>query len=260
MRILAINSATDALGVGIVRFPAQSPPAADARSEAFDISGAQGAEILAELLLGATASRTGHSERLMPAIAYVTESAGLLPADLDGVAVVAGPGGFTGIRSGLAAAKAIAQSRGIPVWGVDTLEALAASYPSTCLISPLLDARRGEVFAALYQRRGAALEILQEPVLLPLTDWLDRLASEHADQPIAFLGEGATRYPDTIAAYPQLAPVAPESHLIRPATIARLAASHLASGGEDPIALVPRYHRAPAMAPQWVPNVGTKSW
>lgn len=258
MRILAINTATDALGVGIVDVsPGSREPV----------------HVVAELILGAAPSRSGHSERLMPAIAWVSESAGTLPADLAGIAVVAGPGGFTGVRSGLAVAKAVSQARGIPVASVDTLEALAAGYPGEGLISPLLDARRGEVFAALYRReRDGALELLQAPILVPLADWLGRLAAEHRsaaipgtaspDQParIAFVGEGALHYPDTVATHPGAIPLAPEAHLLRPSTIARLAAPRLAAGGEDPVALVPRYHRAPAMAPQWEPSVGTKSW
>lgn len=246
MRILAINTATDSLGVGIVRIPAD--PVEGLRTE-----------VLAELLLGPTPSRSGHSERLMPAIAWVAETVGVGPADLDGIAVVAGPGGFTGIRSGLAVAKSVAQARRIPVWGVDTLEALAAGYPGDGLISPLLDARRGEVFAALYRRTRDALKPLQEPILLPLADWLARLSAQYPHR-VAFLGEGALQYPEPIAAFAGAIPIAPEAHLVRPATIARLAAPHLAAGGEDPLTLVPRYHRAPAMALQWVPNVGTKNW
>lgn len=213
-------------------------------------------QLLAELILGPTSSRSGHSERLMPAVAWVCDSAGMGPADLSGIAVVAGPGGFTGVRSGLAVAKAVAQSRGIPVQGIDTLDALAAGYPGEGLVSPLLDARRGEVFAALYRRHEGTLERLAEPALVHLSDWLAFLRDRHPGR-VALIGEGALRHPEPIASHPGSVPVPPEAHLLRPATVARLAAPHLASGGEDPIALVPRYHRAPAMAPDWAPGQGT---
>ncbi|MBM3268781.1 MAG: tRNA (adenosine(37)-N6)-threonylcarbamoyltransferase complex dimerization subunit type 1 TsaB [Candidatus Sericytochromatia bacterium] len=234
MWILAINTATDALGVGIVRCEAGRP-----------------IESAAEVLLAPPgAGRGGHSERLLPALAWAAESAGLTPADLGGVAVVVGPGGFTGIRTGLAAAKAISQSRGIPIWGVDTLEALAAGYPARGLVSPLLDARRGDVFAALYRRSGpTGLDLVAPPALVPLAAWLEELAGSD----VVFLGEGAVRNAATAAGTP------PEAHVVRPATVARLAAPHLAEGGEDPMALVPRYHRAPVMAPDWRPGAGMKS-
>ncbi len=235
MWILAINTATDTLGVGLTRYE-------DGRIE-------PGVELMISPT-GPGPVRAGHSERLMPAVAWATEAAGLRPADIGGIAVVAGPGGFTGIRTGLAAAKAIAQARALPVWGVDTLEALAASYPAEGLVSPLLDARRGDVFAALYRRVGpAGLELLEPPALISLDDWLAQVG----DREPVFLGEGALHHP-RLAGGP-----AREAHVIRPATIARIAAPHLAAGGVDPVALVPRYHRAPVMAPDWRPGVDMKS-
>jgi tRNA threonylcarbamoyladenosine biosynthesis protein TsaB len=248
MWVLAINTATDALGVAIVWY--ERDTVCDVRVELVVAPGA--------VVTGgrnAASPRSGHSERLMPAIAWTTDAAGISAADLGGVAVVAGPGGFTGIRTGLAVAKAIAQARGIPVWGVDTLEALAAAFPGPGLVSPLLDARRGDVFAALYRRSGAEeLTCLTEPTLMPLTAWL----AQNSSQPTAYIGEGAERNAAAIVASPDALPVSPESHALRPSVVARLAAPHLLEGGEAPAALVPRYHRAPVMAPDWQPQLGMK--
>ena len=90
--------------------------------------------------------------------ALLAES-GVSPADLDAVAVSTGPGSFTGIRIGIAAAQGLALARGIPVVPVGTLEGIAESasegaLPGT-LILPSVDARRGEVYAALYRAADA---------------------------------------------------------------------------------------------------------
>lgn len=222
MHILAINTATDALSVGV----------------------SEDGQPLAELLLAALPKRSAHSERLMPAIDLVMKLAALAPADLGGVAVLAGPGGFTGIRTGLAVAKAVAQARGIPAWGVDTLEALAESFPGEGWIAPMLDARRGDVFAALYRRVLGRLTLERGPELVTLDSWVSGLA----DRPVTFFGEGAERHPELV---PPILPA--EAHFVRPAAIARLALPHLAAGGEDVAGLVPRYHRVPAMAKDWTP-------
>lgn len=106
---------------------------------------------------------TGHgatSEGLMPLIARVLERAGVAPRDLDAVAVGAGPGSFTGLRIGMATAKGIAFAAGIPLWAVSSLAALALGAVrrgATGTIIPVLDARRGELYAGFYRDDLTAL-------------------------------------------------------------------------------------------------------
>ena len=236
--ILALNTATDALGVGVLHIGTDP--------------GQPGDPVGVEILLEPPARRSGHSERLMPTVDEAMRLAGLGPAELGGVAVVAGPGGFTGVRTGLAAAKLIAQARGIPVWGLDTLDVLAAGCSASGLVAAMLDARRGDVFAAIYRpATGGQLapERLDGPRLVALETFLSTLPAGEA---VSFVGEGALRHRDLLARHPGARELPAEAHSIRPATIARLAAPGLLSGGMDPLALLPSYQRPPTMAPDWV--------
>lgn len=107
--------------------------------------------------------RESHAERIAPAVGELLEALGATPADLGAVAVSCGPGSFTGLRTGVAAAKGLAFSRGIPLYGVPTLEALAANAPpgsgSVCAV---LGARRGELYRALFAA-GAAGTVRRTP-------------------------------------------------------------------------------------------------
>jgi tRNA threonylcarbamoyladenosine biosynthesis protein TsaB len=104
--------------------------------------------ILGEMtLLG----RESHSERIIPAAGDLVASLGFTAEDIAAVAVSRGPGSFTGLRTGLAAAKGLAFSRGVPLFGVPTLEALAANAPAgSGPVCAVLNARRGEVYRALF--------------------------------------------------------------------------------------------------------------
>jgi tRNA threonylcarbamoyladenosine biosynthesis protein TsaB len=99
--------------------------------------------------------RPGHATRLLPLVALVLEGAGLSWDGVDRIAVGVGPGTFTGLRIGIATARALARARGIPLIGVSTLQSLALAGPQADAVRPgldtvlaVLDARRGEVFAA----------------------------------------------------------------------------------------------------------------
>lgn len=227
MWILAINTATDALGVAITHYENER------------------VKSLAEVLLVASAAE--HSERLLPVIDCAVEMAKVRSSDLEGVAVVVGPGGFTGTRTGLAVAKVISQVLVIPVWGVGTLEALAAGFSGSGLVSPLLDARRGDVFAGLYRRSAGVISCEREPELMSVDQWLVQLPPE----PVAFIGEGAVRHAAALARHQMAVPLPAEVHVLRPVVVARLAGPHLQNGGQSPLELLPRYHRPPAMGPSW---------
>lgn len=108
----------------------------------------------------------GHAEYLIPQIQAVLARAGLTPAGLGRVVAVVGPGSFTGIRAGLAAARGLGLALSIPVIGVTTLEALAAEAralaPGRAVLAAL-DARRDEVYAQAFAADGVALT---EPALM----------------------------------------------------------------------------------------------
>lgn len=99
----------------------------------------------------------------MPAVEKLLEPLGIAVEDLGAVAVSAGPGSFTGLRVGMAAAKGLAYSLDIPLYGFPTLELLAANAaPGTRAVRAVLDARRGELFTALYDCGGGSPELVEE--------------------------------------------------------------------------------------------------
>ena len=152
-----------------------------------------GEKIIAEAVLF---SGKTHSQRIMPQIKGLFDELGISPADIDCFAVAAGPGSFTGVRIGTAAVKAMAHAAGKPCAAVSTLEALA--FNVSCfdgIICPILDARRDQVYTALF-RGGKALTRLRGDGAAPLSELLDELAG----QKVLFAGDGVLVYRSEIAA------------------------------------------------------------
>jgi tRNA threonylcarbamoyladenosine biosynthesis protein TsaB len=92
-----------------------------------------------------------HLEWLAAAIEGMLRDVGSAPESVEGIAVGRGPGGFTGLRIGIASAAAWARARGVALVGLDTLEVLACAASGSGLVVPLLDAHRGEIAAALFR-------------------------------------------------------------------------------------------------------------
>lgn len=139
-----------------------------------------------------------HSQRLMPLIQGLVRDSGLLKEDIEGIAVACGPGSFTGIRIGTVTAKSLAQALKVPVAGIPTLDILAAQFPYfNGLICPVLDARREEVYTAVYRSPAAVLERITEYRAVPLSELLDFLL-EREEKRIIFLGDGLKRYGEII--------------------------------------------------------------
>jgi tRNA threonylcarbamoyladenosine biosynthesis protein TsaB len=136
-----------------------------------------------------------HVEVLMPAIDELCGQAGISVGDLDGVAVDIGPGLFTGLRVGLATATTIATARSIPAVGVTSLEALA--HPHRRRQGPLaaiVDARRGEVYWALFEGDGRRLKQLRAPAVAGPHDVAHEIAN------VLAVGDGAVRYREVFEA------------------------------------------------------------
>jgi tRNA threonylcarbamoyladenosine biosynthesis protein TsaB len=131
----------------------------------------------------------GHAERLMAVIDGVLGEAGLAYGDLDRIGVTVGPGSFTGIRVGVAAARGLALALDVPAVGVDTLAALAApEHGKGRAILATLDAKRGEIYAALY---GVGGEALVDPRALAPADLPAMLENLEAGTSIALVGTAA---------------------------------------------------------------------
>ncbi len=183
-----------------------------------------------------------YSERLLPAIDRVLADAGLAVGDLGGVAVAIGPGSFTGLRIGLSTAKGLAAAAGLPLAGVPTLRALAWGLPfARHPICPILDARKGEVYCALFRwAEGRLVQDMAEAALPP-----DALAAR-IGEPTIFVGDGVAPHAPFLAR--ALGPRAlfppPALAGARPAAVAALGRERLLRGErDDPAALTPRYLR-----------------
>ena len=142
-------------------------------------------------------SRT-HGERLPSEIATALDRAGVSRDQIDLLAVAAGPGGFTGLRIGLAAMQGLAMTLNKPVAGVSTLRALAAQVTGAQFIAPWMDAQRGDVFAALIDGETAAE--IEAPVAEHPSQILQRWRSQWPERRIAFIGDAVRRDAPLIAA------------------------------------------------------------
>jgi tRNA threonylcarbamoyladenosine biosynthesis protein TsaB len=192
--------------------------------------------------------RPGHAAELMPAVARAMDDAGVAWDDLDGIAVGVGPGTFTGLRIGIATARALAHARGLPVHPVSSLAALADQLDGDRARLPLIDARRGELFAALYDADGerwapfvAAPDALAERVAK---------AFPGADRPLA-AGDGSIKSRAVLEAAGVEVPGDDSLlHVVRALSVCRLAQGAQATAPE---AVVPLYLRDPDAKPQQLP-------
>ena len=186
------------------------------------------------------AARPAHARELMPAVARVIGDAGLGFGDLDAVAVGIGPGGFTGLRIGTATARALAAARGFPAHPVSSLAALAAGIDARLALA-VLDARRGEVFAALHDRSGE-----RWPPFAARPEALAEGLRAAALTPLA-AGDGAIRYRRELEAAGAVVP--PDDspyHVVRALAVCQLAAQAVPVAPE---AVLPDYLRVPDATP-----------
>ena len=185
-----------------------------------------------------------HSATLMPMAQQVLMDCGLTAAELDAVAVAKGPGSFTGVRIGVAAAKGLAWGAEKPVCGVSTLEAMATQLSMQAgIICPVMDARRGQVYNALFQSDGKTLTRLTSDRAISLEELKKDL--EKAEKTIFLVGDGTKLCYNTLSeALPHL--TLPPSHLeMQRASGVAMAAERLAQQGglQAPGELVPSYLR-----------------
>jgi tRNA threonylcarbamoyladenosine biosynthesis protein TsaB len=134
-----------------------------------------------------------HAETLVPAIEFVCRQASVTLAEIGVVAVDIGPGLFTGMRVGIATAKAIAHARRIPMIGISSLDLLAVPVRHTSrLIVTVIDARKGELFFAAYRQAPGGVQRVAEPRLGSPSDLAAELGAIQGD--VLCVGDGAVRY------------------------------------------------------------------
>ena len=143
-------------------------------------------------LLGEAYQNTGltHSQTVMSMAESLLKHCGLTAGQVEAVAVAAGPGSFTGVRIGVAAAKGFAWGADLPCCGVSTLEAMATGlgvYDGYIL--PVMDARRSQVYNALFRAKDGALERLSDDRAISLADLANEI--KNLEKPIFLVGDGS---------------------------------------------------------------------
>jgi tRNA threonylcarbamoyladenosine biosynthesis protein TsaB len=184
-----------------------------------------------------TGVRPRHASLLLPLIAEVMQREGASYDELDRIAVGVGPGTFTGLRIGVATARALAAARDIPLVGVSTLRSLSLNAPGGAgTVAAVLDARRGEVFAAIWRRGEAVLEAC---AVRP-----EQLAGELASLPesVVAIGDGALAFRSVLEPSGVLIPDDEERHRVTAINHCLLAREGRAG---DPAAVLPDYLRLP---------------
>jgi tRNA threonylcarbamoyladenosine biosynthesis protein TsaB len=199
----------------------------------------------------ATLTLTGrrrHVETLTPALEHLLAQLDLAPGDLGVVAVDIGPGLFTGLRVGVAAAKALAQALGVGIVGATSLDILtagAAATGSRGLVLACVDARRGEVFAAVHDVDIAAVPTVRLAAGLFAPEGLAAALGGLAGAPVHAVGDGAVRYADVLQAVPGVECGAPALIFPPPVALLDIARARMASGEPpvEPATVVPLYMR-----------------
>lgn len=199
-----------------------------------------------EKLLAESYQNTGltHSQTLMSMAEALIKSCGYTPQDIQAVAVAAGPGSFTGVRIGVAAAKGFAWGRQLPCYGVSTLEAMALqSGIWQGYVLPVMDARRQQVYTALFHVKEGKVQRLCDDRAISLEELGEEI--KNLSEPVFLVGDGSVLCYNTLSStVPGL--VLPPEHRMhqRAAGVALAAGIQIASGVPgDGGALEPNYLR-----------------
>lgn len=172
MIILAIDTATDSVSVAV----------------------GDGTRVLASSEM---VSDRQHCEALTPMISFVCQQADVGFAELGAIAVDIGPGLFTGMRVGVASAKAIAFSLDLPIIGMCSLDVLATAATATdSVVVSVIDARRSEVYWSMHRTIGTELTQVLKPTVGPVAELVMDVVER--SQPALFVGNGALRYQNEI--------------------------------------------------------------
>jgi tRNA threonylcarbamoyladenosine biosynthesis protein TsaB len=189
----------------------------------------------------AAGERPGHAAQLLALVRRALDAAGATFADVRRIGVGVGPGTFTGLRIGVATARALAQGTGAQLAAVSTLEALAFAPSTERPVLAVLDARRGEAFVAGYR----AGERLVGPVAVA-PEQLAALADPAAGSWLA-VGDGAIRFRDRLNAAVEVPADASTLHGVSALAVCRLAGT---APTVDRDALLPEYVRQPDAVPR----------
>jgi tRNA threonylcarbamoyladenosine biosynthesis protein TsaB len=197
----------------------------------------------------ASKGRVEHAEIILPLVASLFETTGVRLQDITGFAVSIGPGSFTGLRIGLSTVKGLAYSAKTPVAGVSTLLAYAARVMDhEGFICPILDARKNEVYAALFRKTSGAVERLIEDSLTSVGAVIEMVCRLDNGAACFFVGDGVDIHQrlllETLGSRAIFKVT--ESYSTIAATVARLGESRFRCNDVDNLgSLIPVYLRSP---------------
>ncbi|MBQ7329991.1 MAG: tRNA (adenosine(37)-N6)-threonylcarbamoyltransferase complex dimerization subunit type 1 TsaB [Oscillospiraceae bacterium] len=197
-------------------------------------------------LLGESYQNTGltHSQTLLQMAEDLLKTCGKTPADVTAVAVASGPGSFTGVRIGVAAAKGFAWGLELPCVGVSTLEAMAENLGAwDGTVVPTMDARRSQTYTAIFRAENGELKRMIDDCAISFAELGEKL--NYCKKPIFLVGDGAQLCYNTLnEAVPGLV-LPPEHHRHQRAAGVALVAEKVLASGERPDggSLTPNYLR-----------------
>lgn len=188
-----------------------------------------------------------HSQTILPMVKTLLESVRIRIQDVDRFAVTNGPGSFTGLRIGLAAVKGMAMEPARPCAAVSTLEALAHNLRGfDGYVVPAMDARRAQVYTALFRGRGGRLARIREDEAVSVEELGGHLAALPGGAPVTLVGDGARLCLERLGGIVGTLRMAPAHLLHQRAASAALLAAELPEGRwQDAAELSPAYLRLP---------------
>ena len=187
-----------------------------------------------------------HSQTLAPMTEQLCANAGVPLSEVEAIAVNAGPGSFTGVRIGVAAAKGLAFANDLPCVSVSTLESMAYNYfGADCVVCALMDARCAQVYNAFFRVTGDRVERLCDDRAISLADLTKALC--RYDETVLLVGDGAAVAFHSLEDPPANVRLAPPNVRIQTAaSVACAAFAHIQAGNTmSPAALMPVYLRLP---------------
>jgi len=226
MKILAIDTSNYALGIAVI----------------------DEEKVIGEYI---TNVKKNHSIRVMPSIETLLKDCDLKPSDLTKIVVAKGPGSYTGVRIGVTIAKTLAWTLNIPLVGVSSLAILASSVGRYFQgsVSPLFDARRGQIYTGLYQYEGKAFTSVFEDQIVLSKDWAATL--KEFTNPILFVGNDLPLHKsiltETLGSQALFAEIT--EHNPRPSELALLGMN---MEGEEIHSFVPNYIRLAEAESKWL--------
>ena len=184
-------------------------------------------------LLGESYQNTGltHSQPLMVMAEDLIKACGKTAQQVEAVAVAAGPGSFTGVRIGVAAAKGFAWGAEIPCYGVSTLEAMALSLGAwEGYVVPTMDARRNQTYTAVFRAEKGVLSRVEEDMAISFEELKEKIKS--FQEPIFLVGDGAVLCYNTLLEEVPGLVLPPEHRMHQRAAGVALVAQRMADAGE----------------------------